>query len=87
MEATWPSKDTPEDVTDGVVDAKVEEHPLNTPAGTPFIASVCSGIPQLVVRTHHTNELQAWWYLNGNEWLQTDHQDLDHITPLTTEKP
>lgn len=76
-----------EDPADGVVDVQVEEHPLNTPAGTPFIASVCSGIPQLVVRTHHTNELQAWWYLNGNEWLQTDHQDLDHITPLTTEKP
>lgn len=62
-------------------------HPLNTPAGTPFIASVCGGIPQLVVRTHHRGDLQAWWYLNADEWLQTDHQDLDHITPLTTETP
>lgn len=87
MTGNWPSKETMEGETDGVVDAKVEEHPLNTPAGTPFIASVCSGIPQLVVRTHHTSELQAWWYLNGTEWLQTDHQDLDHITPLTTETP
>lgn len=57
------------------------EH-LHAPAGTPFIASVCSGIPQLVVRTHHTTEQQAWWYLNGTEWLQTDHQDLDYIIPL-----
>lgn len=87
MKANWPSIDTTEDGAEGVVDAKVEEHPLNTPAGTPFIASVCSGIPQLVVRTHHTNELQAWWYLNGTEWVQTDHQDLDHITPLVMEKP
>lgn len=85
MTGNWPSKETMEGETDGVVDAKVEEHPLNTPAGTPFIARVCSGIPQLVVRTHHKGDLQAWWYLNGNEWLQTDHQDLDHITPLTTE--
>ena len=57
------------------------EH-LHAPAGTPFIASVCGGIPQLVVRTHHTSEQQAWWYLNGTEWRQTDHQDLDYIIPL-----
>lgn len=68
-------------------DTEAPEHPLNTPAGTPFIASVCGGIPQLVVRTHHRGDLQAWWYLNGDEWLQTDHADLDHITPLTTETP
>ena len=68
-------------------DTEDAEHPLNTPAGTPFIASVCGGIPQLVVRTHHRGDLQSWWYLNGTEWLQTDHQDLDHITPLTMETP
>lgn len=67
------------------VDADFLERPLNTPAGTPFIASVCSGIPQLVVRTHHNGVLQSWWYLNGDEWLQTDHQDLTNITPLTME--
>lgn len=66
---------------------EVSEHPLNTPAGTPFIASVCDGIPQLVVRTHHIGDLQAWWYLNGTEWVQTDHVDLANITPLTTETP
>ena len=38
--------------------------------------------PQLVVRTHHNTEHQAWWYLNGTQWLQTDHQDLDYIIPL-----
>ena len=86
MKANWAFNNITEEETDGVVDAKVEEHPLDTPAGTPFIASVCSGIPQLVVRTHHNGTQQAWWYLNGTEWLQTDHQDLDHITPLTTEK-
>jgi len=58
-------------------------NPLDTPAGTPFIANVAGGLPQLIVRTHHTGEQQTWWYLNGTEWLQTDHQDTTNHTPLT----
>ncbi|HCG2974012.1 TPA: hypothetical protein NJV08_002196 [Corynebacterium striatum] len=34
-------------------------NPLHTPAGTPFLATVCGGLPQLVVRSHSDIDLEA----------------------------
>ncbi|ERS41846.1 MULTISPECIES: hypothetical protein [Corynebacterium] len=60
--------------------------PLDSPAGTPFLASVCGGLPQLVVRTHSVIDLEAWWFLNGTRWLRTDDCDVEIIAPLKTDQ-
>lgn len=60
--------------------------PLHTPAGTPFLASVCGGLPQLVVRSHTCIDLEAWWFLNGTRWLRADDCDVHIIHQLTQEK-
>ncbi|MGZ0653677.1 hypothetical protein [Corynebacterium striatum] len=61
-------------------------NPLHTPAGTPFLATVCGGLPQLVVRSHSDIDLEAWWLLNGTRWLRTDDCDVEIITPLKADK-
>ncbi|WP_306496751.1 hypothetical protein [Corynebacterium striatum] len=60
-------------------------NPLHTPAGTPFLATVCGGLPQLVVRSHSDIDLEAWWLLNGTRWLRTDDCDVEIITPLKSD--
>lgn len=60
--------------------------PLHTPAGTPFLATVCGGIPQLVVRSHSDIDLEAWWFLSGTRWLRTDDCDVHILHQLTQEK-
>lgn len=59
--------------------------PLNAPAGTPFLATVCGGLPQLVVRTHHQGGLEAWWMLNGPDWQRCDAVDVAIIASLVPE--
>ncbi|ATZ08323.1 hypothetical protein BOR84_10615 [Corynebacterium striatum] len=61
-------------------------NPLHTPAGTPFLAHVCGGLPQLVVRSHSDIDLEAWWLLNGTRWLRTDDCDVEIIAPLKADK-
>lgn len=60
--------------------------PLDAPAGTPFLATVCGGLPQLVVRSHTCIDLEAWWFLNGSRWLRADDCDVHIIHQLTQEK-
>lgn len=60
--------------------------PLDAPAGTPFLATVCGGLPQLVVRSHTCIDLEAWWFLNGTRWLRADDCDVHIIHQLTQEK-
>lgn len=64
----------------------ISPNPLHAPAGTPFLASVCGGLPQLVVRSHSDIDLEAWWFLNGTRWLRTDDCDVHIIHQLTQEK-
>ncbi|HAT1405387.1 hypothetical protein ACL1G7_09860 [Corynebacterium striatum] len=74
------------DETDSdVVDYEIITNPLHTPAGTPFLATVCGGLPQLVVRSHSDIDLEAWWLLNGTRWLRTDDCDVEIITPLKSD--
>lgn len=75
------------DETDSdVVDYEIITNPLHTPAGTPFLATVCGGLPQLVVRSHSDIDLEAWWLLNGTRWLRADDCDVEIITPLKSDK-
>lgn len=53
-----------------------EYNPLHAPAGTPFLARVCGGLPQLVVRSSSEIDLESWWFLNGSRWLRCDDQDV-----------
>lgn len=64
----------------------ISPNPLHAPAGTPFLAHVCGGLPQLVVRSHSDIDLEAWWLLNGTRWLRTDDCDVEIITPLKADK-
>ncbi|STC77453.1 Uncharacterised protein [Corynebacterium minutissimum] len=56
-----------------------EFEPLLTPAGTPFLATVYGGLPQLVVRSPHLGDLEAWYHLNGAEWVRADDEDVNII--------
>ncbi|MDK6814486.1 hypothetical protein QP363_10850 [Corynebacterium sp. UMB6689] len=56
-----------------------EFEPLLTPAGTPFLATVAGGLPQLIVRSGNLGDLESWWFLNGAEWLRVDDQDVNII--------
>ena len=75
-----------DEIDSDVVDCENIAHPLDAPAGTPFLASVCGGLPQLVVRSHTQIDLEAWWFLNGTRWLRTDDRDVHIIHQLTQEK-
>ncbi|WP_368921732.1 hypothetical protein [Corynebacterium striatum] len=85
IEADADARYTDENDSD-VVDYEIIANPLHAPAGTPFLASVCGGLPQLVVRSHSDIDLEAWWLLNGTRWLRTDDCDVHIIHQLTQEK-
>lgn len=74
-----------DDIDLDVVDCEIITNPLHTPAGTPFLATVCGGLPQLVVRSHSDIDLEAWWLLNGTRWLRADDCDVEIITPLKSD--